>query len=67
MFRAHENLSHLETLDRLSRDTVRVGMALGWLDTWFLAGIGLGLAFPEEVEKMWRAHLLIYPSLKALT
>jgi len=54
MFKAHENLSHLETLDRLSRDTVRVGMALGWLDTWFLAGVGLGLAFPEQVEKMWR-------------
>lgn len=44
----------LETMKRLSRNTVRLGMALEWMDIWFRAGLGLGLAFPDLVEKMWR-------------
>jgi hypothetical protein len=29
-------------------------MVLQWMDIWFLAGIGLGLAFLESVARMWR-------------
>jgi len=45
---------NLETFKRLSREDVRLGVALRWMDTWFLGGVGLGLAFPELVERMWR-------------
>ena len=50
-FASYQNL---DTLKRLSKEQVRLGMALGWIEPWFRAGLGLGLAFPELVERMWR-------------
>ena len=43
-----------ETMKRLSSNTVRLGMVLEWMEIWFRAGLGLGLAFPDLVVKMWR-------------
>ena len=43
-----------DTLKRLDKEQVRLGDVLELIDTWFLAGIGLGLAFPEQVVEMWR-------------
>jgi len=43
-----------EKMKELSSHTVRLGMAMEWMETWFRAGLGLGLTFPDLVEKMWR-------------
>ncbi len=43
-----------DTLKKMEREQIRLGQVLEWIDDWFLAGIGLGLAFPELVETMWR-------------
>lgn len=54
LFTSYHDLSYPETLKQLSNNQVRLGMVLDWMDTWFSAGIGLGLAFPDLVKSMWQ-------------
>ena len=44
----------LDVIKELDKEQARLGMVLGWMDVWFLSGIGLGIAFPELVAKMWK-------------
>lgn len=44
---------NLDAIKEMSKEQVRLGIALGWIDYWFLAGVGVGLAFPELVKTMW--------------
>ena len=45
---------HPDTIKRLSKEQVRLGVALVWIEGWFKAGLGLGLSSPQLVEIMWK-------------
>jgi hypothetical protein len=51
---AFESYQNPDTFKQLSRKEVQLWMVLNWMEVWFYAGIGLGLAFPESVVRMWR-------------